>query len=143
MKGRPTGRAGRPAALCQATLRGCGEGAESTEPRLYVLSARRPPDSLAALLSGGDRKRAGPTAPPHGLVLLDEVFCRATPTRALQQSLPLSPTTSKVRAAIWSLAIGVLAVALAGSSPAWCRCPVPCWSCCSPSAAEPSRSARR
>jgi len=39
--------------------------------------------------------------------------CRATPTRALQQSLPLSPTTSKVRAAIWSLAIGVLAVALA------------------------------
>jgi tRNA U38,U39,U40 pseudouridine synthase TruA len=61
-------------ALCQATLRGCGEGAESTEPRLYVLSARRPPDSLAALLSGGDRKRAGPTAPPHGLVLLDEVF---------------------------------------------------------------------
>ena len=38
--------------------------------------------------------------------------CRATPTRALQQSLPLSPTTSKVRAAIWSLAIGVLAALL-------------------------------
>jgi tRNA pseudouridine38-40 synthase len=34
---------------------------------------RRAPDSLAALLEGRDRKRAGPTAPPHGLVL-DEVF---------------------------------------------------------------------
>ena len=34
---------------------------------------RRAPDSLAALLEGRDRKQAGPTAPPHGLVL-DEVF---------------------------------------------------------------------
>ena len=34
---------------------------------------RRPPDSLPALLEGRDRKRAGPTAPAHGLVL-DEVF---------------------------------------------------------------------
>jgi tRNA pseudouridine38-40 synthase len=35
--------------------------------------ARRAPDSLPALLEGRDRKRAGPTAPAHGLVL-DEVF---------------------------------------------------------------------
>jgi tRNA pseudouridine38-40 synthase len=35
--------------------------------------ARRAPDSLAALLEGRDRSRAGPTAPAHGLVL-DEVF---------------------------------------------------------------------
>jgi tRNA pseudouridine38-40 synthase len=34
---------------------------------------RRDVDSLAALLQGRDRARAGPTAPPHGLVL-DEVF---------------------------------------------------------------------
>jgi tRNA pseudouridine38-40 synthase len=34
---------------------------------------RRPADSLASLLEGRDRKRAGTTAPPHGLVL-DEVF---------------------------------------------------------------------
>jgi len=34
---------------------------------------RRPADSLAALLAGRDRTRAGPTAPAHGLVL-DEVF---------------------------------------------------------------------
>jgi tRNA pseudouridine38-40 synthase len=34
---------------------------------------RRAPDSLAALLEGRDRKRAGPTVPAHGLVL-DEVF---------------------------------------------------------------------
>jgi tRNA pseudouridine38-40 synthase len=34
---------------------------------------RRAPDSLPALLEGRDRKRAGPTAPAHGLVL-DEVF---------------------------------------------------------------------
>lgn len=34
---------------------------------------RRAPASLPALLEGRDRTRAGPTAPPHGLVL-DEVF---------------------------------------------------------------------
>ena len=34
---------------------------------------RRSADSLRALLEGRDRQRAGPTAPPHGLVL-DEVF---------------------------------------------------------------------
>ena len=34
---------------------------------------RRAVDSLAALLAGRDRKRAGPTAPPHALTL-DEVF---------------------------------------------------------------------
>ena len=38
-----------------------------------VAHGRRAPDSLAALLEGRDRTRAGPTAPPHGLVL-DEVF---------------------------------------------------------------------
>ena len=35
--------------------------------------AKRRADSIAALLEGRDRTRAGPTAPPHGLVL-DEVF---------------------------------------------------------------------
>ena len=34
---------------------------------------RRAADSLAALLEGRDRTRAGPTAPAHGLSL-DEVF---------------------------------------------------------------------
>jgi tRNA pseudouridine38-40 synthase len=34
---------------------------------------RRSPDSIAALLEGRDRKRAGPTAPAHGLVL-EEVY---------------------------------------------------------------------
>ena len=34
---------------------------------------RRAPDSLSELLATGDRTRAGPTAPPHGLIL-DEVF---------------------------------------------------------------------
>jgi tRNA pseudouridine38-40 synthase len=34
---------------------------------------RRDPESLAALLEGRDRTRAGPTAPAHGL-MLDEVF---------------------------------------------------------------------
>lgn len=34
---------------------------------------KRSPDSLRDLLESGDRTRAGPTAPPHGLVL-DEVF---------------------------------------------------------------------
>ena len=38
-----------------------------------VAHGRRAPDSLQALLEGRDRTRAGPTAPPHGLVL-DEVF---------------------------------------------------------------------
>ena len=34
---------------------------------------KRSPDSLRELLDSRDRTRAGPTAPPHGLVL-DEVF---------------------------------------------------------------------
>jgi tRNA pseudouridine38-40 synthase len=34
---------------------------------------KRSPDSLVELLDSRDRTRAGPTAPPHGL-LLDEVF---------------------------------------------------------------------
>ncbi|MCA1827512.1 MAG: tRNA pseudouridine(38-40) synthase TruA, partial [Myxococcales bacterium] len=34
-----------------------------------VAHGRRAPDSLAALLESRDRMRAGPTAPPHGLVL--------------------------------------------------------------------------
>ena len=34
---------------------------------------KREPGSLPALLAGGDRTRAGPTAPPHGLYL-EEVF---------------------------------------------------------------------
>jgi tRNA pseudouridine38-40 synthase len=34
---------------------------------------KRSPDSLRELLESGDRTKAGPTAPPHGLVL-DEVF---------------------------------------------------------------------
>jgi tRNA pseudouridine38-40 synthase len=34
---------------------------------------KRAPESLAALIEGRDRTRAGPTAPPHGLVL-EEVF---------------------------------------------------------------------
>jgi len=38
-----------------------------------IAHGRRPGDSLPALLEGRDRTRAGPTAPPHGLVL-DEVF---------------------------------------------------------------------
>src|SRR5205085_10845928 len=38
-----------------------------------VAHGRRAPDSLSALLEGRDRKRAGPTAPPHGPVLA-EVF---------------------------------------------------------------------
>jgi len=42
--------------------------------------------------------------------------------RALQQSLPLSPTMSKLRAAIWSLAIACWRFALAALLSAWCRC---------------------
>ena len=34
---------------------------------------KRAPESLRELLEGRDRTRAGPTAPPHGLVL-DQVF---------------------------------------------------------------------
>lgn len=40
---------------------------------IEVGHGRRAPDTLPALLEGRDRKRAGPTAPAHGLVL-DEVF---------------------------------------------------------------------
>ena len=50
---------------------------------------RRDPDSLAALLEGRDRARAGPTAPPHGLVL-EEVFYlpgNADPRRDASQEL--------------------------------------------------------
>jgi tRNA pseudouridine38-40 synthase len=48
---------------------------------------RRSPDSLTALLEGRDRTRAGPTAPPQGLVL-EEVFYRpgnATPREELPE----------------------------------------------------------
>ena len=38
-----------------------------------VAHAKREAASMAALLGGRDRKQAGPTAPPHGLIL-DEVF---------------------------------------------------------------------
>ncbi len=38
-----------------------------------VAHGRRSAESLAALLEGRDRTRAGPTAPAHGLCL-DEVF---------------------------------------------------------------------
>ncbi len=37
---------------------------------LEVGSGRRPLESMAELLAGGDRRRAGPTAPAHGLTLV-------------------------------------------------------------------------
>jgi tRNA pseudouridine38-40 synthase len=37
---------------------------------LEVGSGRRPIESMAELLAGGDRRRAGPTAPAHGLTLV-------------------------------------------------------------------------
>ncbi len=40
---------------------------------IEVGHGRRAPDSIAALIESRDRTLAGPTAPPHGLVL-DEVF---------------------------------------------------------------------
>jgi tRNA pseudouridine38-40 synthase len=36
---------------------------------IEVARTRREPDEIAAILAGGDRRRAGPTAPPHGLFL--------------------------------------------------------------------------
>jgi tRNA pseudouridine38-40 synthase len=38
-----------------------------------VGQGKRPPGSLPALLASGDRREAGPTAPPQGLCL-EEVF---------------------------------------------------------------------
>jgi tRNA pseudouridine38-40 synthase len=36
---------------------------------IEVALGRHEPDEIAAILAGGDRRRAGPTAPPHGLFL--------------------------------------------------------------------------
>lgn len=41
---------------------------------LEVGSGRRPIESMAELLAGGDRRRAGPTAPAHGLTLVRVLY---------------------------------------------------------------------
>jgi len=93
MKGRPTGRARRAAALCQATLRGCGKKGRSRRNRAYT--SFRPgarPDSLAALLSEATDKR--PVRPRRRTARCCWTRSFYLPgnadLRALQQSLPLS-----------------------------------------------------
>ena len=48
-----------------------------------VGSGRRPASSVAELLASGDRKRAGPTAPPHGLYLVRVDYDTAAPVSFL------------------------------------------------------------
>lgn len=55
-----------------------------------VGTGKRTPESMAALLAGRDRRQAGVTAPPHGLVF-DEVFYLPGHERPLQPGAGLAP----------------------------------------------------
>ncbi len=61
---------------------------------------RRPADDVAALLAGGDRRRSGPTAPAHGLELMevfyDGVRGEVAAARAVAEKVP--PRASAARA---------------------------------------------
>lgn len=46
------------------------------------------PDLIPQIIASGDRKQAGPTAPPHGLSL-EEVYYQTIPEDALQQAVKL------------------------------------------------------